>query len=235
MIAMTNGLHKTPTLMNQYSFPNIKPQRLAIKLTSNAEKMLKQGHPWIFSESIIKINKTGNAGDVAIIFSQKDNKVIGIGLYDPDSPIQIKILENSGGVTVNQDFFSKKIKTVFSKREQLLQTDTTSYRLLFGENDGFPGFIADVYEDVLVIKIYSAIWFPYLKEILEELIAVSQSKCVVLRLSRNLQENNQYGFQDGAILFGSLENEVVVFKEHGIYFSANVIKGHKTGYFLDHR
>jgi 23S rRNA (cytosine1962-C5)-methyltransferase len=32
-----------------------------------------------------------------------------------------------------------------------------------------------------------------------------------------------------------LENEVVKFVEHGVRFSANVIKGHKTGYFLDHR
>ena len=31
------------------------------------------------------------------------------------------------------------------------------------------------------------------------------------------------------------EKEVVEFVEHGINFSANVIKGHKTGYFLDHR
>ncbi len=28
---------------------------------------------------------------------------------------------------------------------------------------------------------------------------------------------------------------MVKFIEHGVYFSANVIKGHKTGYFLDHR
>jgi 23S rRNA (cytosine1962-C5)-methyltransferase len=32
-----------------------------------------------------------------------------------------------------------------------------------------------------------------------------------------------------------LENKVVVFREYGVLFSAHLIKGHKTGYFLDHR
>ena len=30
-------------------------------------------------------------------------------------------------------------------RTPLLKTMTNSYRLLFGENDGFPGLIADIY------------------------------------------------------------------------------------------
>jgi 23S rRNA (cytosine1962-C5)-methyltransferase len=44
-----------------------------------------------------------------------------------------------------------------------------------------------------------------------------------------------YDLKDGQVIYGALENEVVVFREHGVLFSANVIKGHKTGYFLDHR
>jgi len=55
-------------------------------------------------------------------------------------------------------------------------------------------------------------------------------------MSRLLQQNpNNYDLEDGQVLYGTLEEEVVVFKEHGINFSANVIHGHKTGYFLDHR
>ena len=36
-------------------------------------------------------------------------------------------------------------------------------------------------------------------------------------------------------MHGVLNNPVVPFYEHGVQFSANVITGHKTGYFLDHR
>ncbi|GHC50428.1 class I SAM-dependent rRNA methyltransferase [Ulvibacter litoralis] len=216
-------------------FPEITPDRLAVKLSVTGERNVRSGHPWIFSDSIEKVNKEGASGDIAIIFSHSKNKAIGVGLYDPDSPIRIKMLHHGGGATIDSDFFSEKITAAYALRTELLETKTNSYRLLFGENDGFPGFIADVYDNVLVVKLYSAIWFPYFETILKHLIAVSNVQCVVLRLSRKLQEKEAYGLKDGHVIYGKLENEVVQFIEHGVNFSANVIKGHKTGYFLDHR
>ena len=190
----------------------------------------------MFSESIIKINKEGASGDIAIIFSHTKNRAIGVGLYDPDSPIRIKMIHSGSGATINTDFFSEKINQAYAIRIPLLETNTNSYRLLFGENDGFPGFIADVYDKVLVVKLYSAIWFPYLERILKKILEVSQCETAVLRLSRSLQSNGKsFGLLEGQLLFGELEDEVVPFVEHGVHFSANVIKGHKTGYFLDHR
>jgi len=217
------------------SLPHIKPQVLAVKLTTKGERSVRSGHPWIFSESVEKINKEGTAGDIAIIFSHSKNKAIGVGLYDPDSPIVIKMLYHQGGVKLDETFFRDKVQRAFALRKGLLETDTNSYRLLFGENDGFPGFIADVYAEVLVIKLYSAIWLPYLEVILKELIAVSTTETVVLRLSRTLQQQNKFPLTEGTVLYGELTDETIVFKEHGINFSANVLKGHKTGYFLDHR
>lgn len=209
---------------------------MAVKLTTVGERSVRSGHPWIFTDSIEKINKEGSSGDIAIIFSHSKNKAIGVGLYDPDSPIRIKILHHDGGAKLDTDFFSNKINKAFAIRVPLLATNTNSYRLIFGENDSFPGLIADVYNKVLVVKLYSAIWFPYLEIILKQLIEVSQVKTVVLRLSRSLQQmNNTYGLSEGQVIFGTLTNEVIPFVEHGVNFSANVIKGHKTGYFLDHR
>jgi 23S rRNA (cytosine1962-C5)-methyltransferase len=209
---------------------------LAVKLTTVGERSVRSGHPWIFTDSIEKINKEGSSGDIAIIFSHSKNKAIGVGLYDPDSPIRIKMLHHDGGAKLDTDFFLNKINKAFAIRVPLLATNTNSYRLIFGENDSFPGLIADVYNKVLVVKLYSAIWFPYLEIILKQLIEVSQVKTVVLRLSRSLQQmNNTYGLSEGQVIFGTLTNEVIPFVEHGVNFSANVIKGHKTGYFLDHR
>lgn len=214
----------------------MNPNRIAVKLSTVGERNVKQAHPWIFSESIVKVNKEGNSGDIAIIFSYKKNTVLGLGLYDPDSPIRIKMLHHGGGVAIDNDFFSEKIRKAYALRVPLLESNTNSYRLLFGENDGFPGFIADVYDKVMVVKLYSAIWFPYLKTILTLLIEVSSCECIVLRLSRALQQKKEtHGFHEGQVIYGNLDNEVVPFVEHGVRFSANVIKGHKTGYFLDHR
>ena len=212
------------------------PKNIAVKLTAKGEHSVVRGHPWIFSNSIIKINQDANTGDLAIIFDKNKNRVIGIGLYDAKSPIRIKMIHNAEAkATINNEFFHQKIQHAFNKRVDLLRTETNSYRLIYGENDGFPSLIADVYNKVLVIKLYSEIWLPYLEGILKGLKEVSNTDTIVLRLSRSLQNSMNHSLKDGEVLFGNLDNDVVQFIEHGIKFSANVIKGHKTGYFLDHR
>lgn len=218
------------------ALPEIETQRIAIKLTPKAEVLIKKGHPWVFDKSIIKQNNPGKAGDLVIIFDNRNNKFLACGLLDPSSPIRIKILQANKPANINSDWFKAKIQEAYNKRIPLLKTGTNSYRFIYGENDNMPSFIADVYDKVLVIKLYSNIWLPYLNDILPHLLETSKAETVVLRLSRNVaREGNKYGLEEGLIIHGELENEVVNFKEHGVNFSANVIKGHKTGYFLDHR
>ncbi|MBX2827349.1 MAG: class I SAM-dependent rRNA methyltransferase [Flavobacteriaceae bacterium] len=221
--------------MFSISFPELEPKVLAVKLSAKGERSVRNLHPWIFSDSIEKVNKEAVSGDIAVIFSHTKNKPIGVGLYDPDSPIRIKMLHFGGGSKFDSTYFKQQIQVAYNKRETLLKTDTNSYRLLFGENDGFPGFIADVYNNVLVVKLYSAIWFPFLEIILKQLIETSKAECCVLRLGRKLQQHPSQTIKDGEVIYGKLDHKVVPFVEHGVRFSANVIKGHKTGYFLDHR
>ena len=86
-----------------------------------------------------------------------------------------------------------------------------------------------------MVKIYSEIWLPYLDTLIPNLQETAKSETVVVRLSRSLENSTAHSLQNGEVVFGTLENEVVEFVEHNVNFSANVIKGHKTGYFLDHR
>jgi 23S rRNA (cytosine1962-C5)-methyltransferase len=209
-------------------------QRVAIKLSKAGERSVRAGHPWIFEKAITKLNKDGNVGDIAVIYGTKSNKVIGIGLYDPHSPIRIKMLHHNGVSNIDKSWIAGKIAIAYDRRVPLLQMDTNSYRLIFGENDGMPSLIVDVYAEVAVIKLYSLIWKYHMQDILEAILHHTGVKTVVLRLSRNVQKL-QKDYKEGQIIHGVLEDPIVVFREHGILFSAHVIKGHKTGYFLDHR
>jgi 23S rRNA (cytosine1962-C5)-methyltransferase len=219
------------------NLPDFAPSRLAIKVKPSIERIIRKEHPWLFEAGITKQSAEGQAGDLSIIYDNKKNKLLAIGLYDPFSPIRIKLLQFNKGAKIDETWFAEKIKTAFEKRASLLETDTNSYRLLNGENDGLPSFIADIYADVLVVKLYSLIWLPYIKVIFPLLLKQTGCKTLVLRLSRNVQKEEAllHGLKDGQVIDGTLENEVVIFREHGVLFSANVIHGHKTGYFLDHR
>lgn len=173
---------------------------------------------------------------MAIIFSHKKNKFIGVGLYDPGSPIRIRVLHQGSPAQIGTDFFRARIAGAKAARASLLATDTNGYRLLHGENDGLPGLITDVYAGVAVIKLYSPVWFPWLETLLPLIIEAAAAKTVVLRLARNVQSAAaNLSLSDGQLLHGVLPEEEVVFREHGLQFIANVVKGHKTGFFLDHR
>lgn len=211
--------------------------RLAIKVRSSVERHLRSGHPWVYAESIAKQHKEGQAGDVAVVFDQKRNQFLAVGLYDPFSPIRVRVLHAGEPVTIDAAFLHARVQEAFERRRPLLETDTDSYRLLFGEGDGVSGCIADVYAEVAVIKLYSHAWIPWLPVLRDAILHVTGCQVAVLRLSRNLQQQEEAlaGFRDGQVVAGALPAEEVIFREHGLRFVANVIRGHKTGFFLDHR
>jgi len=113
--------------------------------------------------------------------------------------------------------------------------DTTGFRWISGESDGFPGLVLDRYAEVLVLKLYSAIWLPMLPNLVGWILTTFGASALVLRLSRNIQDiaRSRWGVSEGC-LHGHTEN-LVVFRENGIAFEAEVIQGQKTGFYLDQR
>lgn len=211
------------------------PQIVAVKLSAKGERSLRQEHPWIFDKNILKTNKTPRPGDVGIVFSHRSNKAIGVGLLDPKSPIFLKMLHFGGGVKIDQEFFHNAVKKAIERRANLSDI-TNAMRLVFGENDGLPGLIIDEYHGVLVMKVYSLMWLPYIRQIQEVLIALRTPMAVVLRANRHVSRSLKLSTEHQAVLtYGDLPDPEIEFHEYGVRFSAHVLKGHKTGFFLDHR
>jgi 23S rRNA (cytosine1962-C5)-methyltransferase len=94
----------------------------------------------------------------------------------------------------------------------------------------------DRYAGTFVVKIYTAAWLPHLEQTLGLFTEIHRPETVVLRLSRNIHEAARgRGLVDGQVMRGRLESERVVFLEHGLRFEADVVRGQKTGFFLDQR
>ena len=60
----------------------------------------------------------------------------------------------------------RELDQALARREGLFDANTTGYRLIHGESDGWPGLVLDRYDTTLVLKIYTAAWLPWLDEIL---------------------------------------------------------------------
>jgi 23S rRNA (cytosine1962-C5)-methyltransferase len=68
------------------------------------------------------------------------------------------------------------------------------------------------------------------------LIDALQPARIVLRLSRNVaQVAGHHGLLDGQNLHGTDASPSVVFREDGLGFESDVVRGQKTGFFLDQR
>jgi len=103
-----------------------------------------------------------------------------------------------------------------------------------GENDGLPGLVVDRYNNVAVIRLDTVAWVPYLQVVVDALEALVDPRSVVLRASRRIAEQLS-PLRDGSILAGDDINHSVQFLEQGFTFSADVLRGQKTGHFLDQR
>lgn len=211
------------------------PSRLRLRVTSTAESCVRQGHPWVYSDSVREQNREGLSGELAVLFDRND-RFLAVGLFDPGSPIRVRILHAGKPLTIDATFWRQKLELARERRRSLFDSRTTGHRWIHGESDGLPALVLDRYAGTAVLKIYSAAWLPHLPALIPLIVEVFSPERLVLRTSRNIgPAARAAGFQDGAVLMGAPVDGPVVFEETGIRFEADVLKGQKTGFFLDQR
>ncbi len=214
----------------------VKIPALRLRVTATAETILRSGHPWLFAESVREQNRDGQLGELAVIYDRND-AFLAIGLFDPDSPLRVRILHSGKPLRIDAAWWKKRLAETTQRRAGLFDAQTTGYRWINGESDGWPGLVLDRYETTLVLKLYTAAWLPRLEEIAEIISDQIPNERIILRLSRNMQTvaQNEFKLNDGQILRGSPLDGAVIFLENGLRFEADVLRGQKTGFFLDQR
>ena len=216
------------------ALPTPSSKRLAVRVSVSAERAVKNNHPWVFDNAITSLSHTGKSGDLAIIFDRK-RRLAAIGLYDPDSPIRIKVIHSGSPQQIDTAWWQGQLAKANARRHTI-PSGTNGYRLINGENDGFPGLIVDRYADTLVLKLYSTAWYAHLATLIPLIQELHQPSSIVLRLSRRLQNMPApANWVDGATLFGHEPQAPILFQENGLTFEADVTLGQKTGFFLDQR
>jgi len=198
--------------------------------------MIRGGHPWLYDASIREQNRPGQPGELAVLFDRSD-KFLALGLYDPLSPIRVRVLHCGKPVTADDNWWRARLQTTLARRDGLFDAQTTGHRCISGESDGWPGLVLDRYDTTFVLKLYSAAWLPRVGEVVGWLREALQPERLVLRLSRNIQSlaEKEFNLREGQMLVGDAPGGPVVFLETGIRFEAEVIRGQKTGFFLDQR
>ena len=206
---------------------------LRLRITAAAETIVRGGHPWVFAQSVREQNRPGATGELAVIFD-RNNRFLAVGLYDAQSPIRVRVLHAGKPQQIDSQWWQQRTAAACAIRQNLFDSQTTGYRCINGENDGWPGLVLDQYDTTRVLKLYTAAWLSRL----DEMVVLLKGKGrLVLRLSRNIQKqaHDDFALDDGQILHGAPLEGPVLFMENGLRFEADVLRGQKTGFFLDQR
>jgi len=198
-----------------------------LKLKFSGERRLQQGHPWIFSNELEKIDTAIPSGEICAVV-RSTGEPAGIGFFNPHSLIAVRLLK-TGTLELEEDFVGARLKRAMEYRKGLGIGD--SGRVFFGESDGLPGLVVDKYGDILVAEIISAGAELLKDEITKHLRAIYKPRGIYYRNThdfRTLEGLKLYT----ETAYGEVPASVQL-TEHGLKFHVPIAAGQKTGWYFD--
>jgi 23S rRNA (cytosine1962-C5)-methyltransferase len=203
-------------------------------LKPGREKSVLQRHPWIFSGAIESVFGNPQSGETVDVISSKGDWLC-IAAFSPVSQIRARIWSSNKGESVDDRFFENRISRSIERRRQLgLFDQTDAVRLVHGESDGLPGLVADCYGDTVVVQNLSAgmeLWKQNIARILQSKM---KAKTVLERSDVEVRKLEGLSEASGVLIGEAPGNEITI-TEYGIKFIVDVIRGQKTGFYLDQR
>jgi 23S rRNA (cytosine1962-C5)-methyltransferase len=91
---------------------------IALRVTPAAERALRRGHPWLFAEAITSQSRPGQSGELAVVFDDR-RRFLAIGLYDPDGPIRVRLLQHGQPATIDRDWLIGRLEAAIARRAPL--------------------------------------------------------------------------------------------------------------------
>jgi 23S rRNA (cytosine1962-C5)-methyltransferase len=189
---------------------------------------VRAGHLWVYRSDV----RTVNAEPGAVVRVTDDRgRFQGRAFYSDKSQIAVRMLTRKD-LPVDRAFFTERLRRAISYRQTVVE-DTNAYRIVYSEADLLPSLIVDRYGDYLVIQTLSQATERHKSLFVELLIELLSPKGVLerndpkVRLLEGLE-------QKVGTLYGEVPPEILV-KENGITFAFDLLKGQKTGSFLDQR
>lgn len=200
-----------------------------VRVNQKGAGRVANGHPWIFSSDIAD-RGDAQPGDVVKVADPR-GKPIGVAHYSSTSQITLRFL-SSKPEPIDQEFFRRRLSAAIRHRERVVK-DSNACRLVFSEADLLPGLIVDRYGAYLVIQTLNQgmdrardLIVHCLKELLAPAGILARNDAAVRRLESLPLEV--------VVLHGEVPERVAI-EMNGLHLEADLLKGQKTGVYLDQR
>ena len=224
-------------------------------ITPKGERALVGGHPWVYEAEVEGIADANGAplgsasgienGCLVDVVSRKGH-YLGTGTLSASSKIRIRLISRNANDTFDDAFWERKVRWAWEHRIAVMGDDISCCRLIFSEADGFPGLIADRFEDVVVTQTLSvgmerhkpAVFGALLRVLAQDGIGVRgiyERNDVSTRKLEGLDETCGWYEAEGAAPVVDPGRTVTDICENGVRYHVDFARGQKTGFFLDQK
>lgn len=203
------------------------------------ERSVRWRHPWLLSGAIAKVSAPpadGSGADAAGAWAavrSSAGEIVAYGHYSPRSAIRVRLM-SFGPHDPGEALLGHRIEAaVRARTEHPLLAGCNAVRLVNAEGDGLPGLVVDRYADVLVVRASTVGMHRRIEAIVAALRRATAASAGVERADGHAARREGYASREGT-LFGEVPEAVVV-EERGRRYAVDVVRGQKTGFYLDQR
>lgn len=220
--------------MNGPNLFSVMDETKRLILKPGRERSLLRRHPWVFSGAVARVEGDVQSGDTVLVV-KADGQPLGRGAYSAHSQIRTRMWTWDPDEPIDAGFFERKLQAAIKSRQRFSALlDSNAVRLVHGESDGLPGLIVDRFGDVLVMQALSWGIEAHRTTLLELLMALTGVATVFERSDADVR--GLEGLPERVeLLAGASLPEALTIEEHGLRFGLDLLKGHKTGFYLDQR
>lgn len=180
-------------------------------------QQLWRGHPWVYRDRLPDAPDLPSGTWVQV----RCARFTGYGLWDAESPIAVRVF--SSLQPPDADWVSQRIRQAWALRMPLRAAGTSAFRWVYGEGDGIPGAVVDLYGHYAVIQTYAESVEAALDWIVDGLRSSADLRGIVHR------------GEEIRLLWGRQPPRDLIVEENGLRFYVDLYSGQKTGLYLDHR
>lgn len=192
-----------------------------LKLPDSLATTLASGHPWVYRDHVGTFTAASGAW-----VKVTSGSFSAVGLWDEESAIALRIFSTLG--PVDAQWIRERVQEAWDNRAELREAGVTGYRLIFGEGDGLPGIVVDLYGQYAIVVSYSKSLGSLLQPLAQAVSEISGALGVIRRTKVDEQVQLR-------LLVGEMPPDRVLVEEYGMKMIADLARGQKTGLFFDHR
>lgn len=215
---------------------DVQEQLATVQISDRAGTRIERGHLWVFSNEVQKAPPELPLGSLCRFTA--NGRTVGTGYYNAHSLIAGRVLAREA-IDDMEGLVAYRLKRALSQRAPLEAQEAA--RLVYSESDFLPGFVIDVFASTAVVQSNTAGADQLLPMVEAALPAVFQDVFkrpligLVVRADAPIRKLESVEPFVRVTKGEPAAMRDVAFQEGGVTFSADLLEGQKTGFFLDQR